>query len=138
MKKKNLEIGQEKTIVDTSEKNGKNNKVKIIVICAVLLLVGAFGYFGYQYYELKKPIEEDWGEKFYVYLKDVNEKKNVDKAGLPKDLKRSDLSFYEVENVNDPIMVINYEKEKQNYSNVYYILDVKVNVIVYNQLSEII
>lgn len=137
MKKKNLEISQEKTSVDTSEKKGKNNKVKIIVICAVLLLVGAFGYFGYQYYELKKPIEEDWGEKYYVYLKDVNEKKNGDKAGLPKDLKKSDLSFYEVENVNDPVMVINYEKEKQNYSNVYYILDGKVNVIVYNQPSEI-
>ena len=43
------------------------------------------------------------------------ENKKQEEAGLPENLKESELSFYEVENVSSPIMVINYEKDNQDY-----------------------
>ena len=117
----------------------QKKKLLIIISLVIVLLIGlgVGGYFYFQYKELKKPIKEDWGQKYYVYLKDVNENKRLEDAGLPKDLKKSELSFYEVENVNEPVMVINYQKDNQDYSNVYYISDDKVNTLVYNQPSTV-
>lgn len=118
----------------------ENSKKKIAIISLVIALLiglGIGGYFFYQYQELKKPIKEDWGQKYYVYLNDVNENKKSEDAGLPKDLKNSELSFYQVENVNEPIMVINYQRDKQDYSNIYYISNDKVNVLVNTQPSSV-
>lgn len=121
------------------KKEMKSKKKLVIISLSVILLVGLIlgGYFFYQYQELKKPIKEDWGQKYYVYLNDVNKNKKSEDAGLPKDLKKSELSFYEVENVNEPVMIINYQKDKQDYSNVYYISNDKVNVLVNNQPSSV-
>lgn len=118
----------------------KKQKKKSLIIISLLFFIIAIsigGYFYFQYKELKKPIKENWGQKYYVYLKDVNENKRGEDAGLPNDLKKSELSFYEVKDVKQPVMVINYQKDKQDYSNVYYISDDKVNVIVYNQPSTV-
>lgn len=119
------------------EKKQKNKVV--IVLCSLIALatLAIGGYFWYQHRELKKPIKEDWGQKYYMYLKDVNENKKEQEAGLPKNIKESKLSFHKVENIEKPVMVINYEKEKQDYSNVYYIYNNKVNVLVYNQPTKI-
>ena len=115
-------------------------KKKIIIISLVsILLIGLAvgGYVLYQYKELKKPIKESWGQKYYVYLKDINENKKHEEAGLPKNLKKSELSFHKIENIENPVMVINYEKENQTYSNVYYIENDKINTIIYNEPSKI-
>ena len=85
-------------------------KKKILIISLVsILLVGLAvgGYVLYQYKELKKPIKESWGQKYYVYLKDINENKKHEEAGLPKNLKESELSFHKIENIENPVMVIN-------------------------------
>ena len=99
-------------------------KKKLVIISLIIFLLlglGIGGYFFYQYKELKKPIKQSWGQKYYMYLKDVNENKKQDDAGLPKKLKKSELTFYDIENVKDPVMVIDYKKENEEYSNVYYI-----------------
>lgn len=115
-------------------------KKKLVIISLIIFLLlglGIGGYFFYQYKELKKPIKQSWGQKYYMYLKDVNENKKQDDAGLPKKLKKSELTFYDIENVKDPVMVIDYKKENEEYSNVYYIYEEKINVLTYQQPSKI-
>ena len=113
-------------------------KIVIISLVALLLLgLGVGGYFFYQYKELKKPIKQEWGQKYYMYLKDVNENNKQENAGLPKNLKTSELSFYDIENVKDPVMVIDYKKENEEYSNFYYIYEYKINVLTYQQPTKI-
>ena len=131
---------QKKHKLEEISKREKKSKSKIIIIlCLVVFLVALSigGYFWYQYNELKKPIKEDWGQKYYMYLKDVNENKKEEDAGLPKNLKESTLSFFKIENIERPVMVIDYEKDKQEYSNVYFISKNKVNVLIYNQPSKV-
>lgn len=115
----------------------KKKLLIILLLSAFSIMLSIGGYFFYQYQELKKPIKEDWGQKYYVYLRDINENKKEEDAGLPKDLKKSELSFHEIENVKEPVMIINYKKDNQDYSNVYYISDDKVNTLVYNQPSTV-
>lgn len=116
----------------------KKNKTVIIILIIILIIAIITGiYFFYQYRELKKPIKQKWGQKYYMYLKDISENKKQNDAGLPKDLKKSELSFYESENIKDPVMVIDYMKDNQKYSNVYYIYNDSVNVLVYKKPSQI-
>ncbi len=117
------------------EKKEKSKNKKCIFIIIGLIILGIGGYFGYKYFEFKKPIEEKWGETYYVYLKDIKE--NAKKAGLPDKLNNAKIGFYDVISVKDPIMVIEYEKNKETYSNIYYIENDKVNNIIYNEPTEI-
>ncbi|MBQ9011363.1 MAG: hypothetical protein IJ093_01800 [Bacilli bacterium] len=119
------------------EEEGKKtkSKKKIIIISLIIVLLlcalGIGGYFLYQYKKLKEPIKSNWGQTYYMYLKDVNENGKQEKASLPKDPKDAKLTFYEVEDVKDPIMVITYTQAKEDYSNVYYIHNNKVNILNY-------
>ena len=82
--------------------------------------------------ELKKPLKEEWGQKYYVYLRD---KKKSTK--LPKKLKNAKINFYDLEKVDDPVMVIKYEENGDTFSNVYYIKDDNVEPITYQKPTEI-
>ena len=76
------------------KKKKKMSKKKIIIILIAILLVicvGFGGYFYYQYRELKKPISKDWGQRYYLYLKDINENGMEEDAALPVDVKDADL-----------------------------------------------
>lgn len=122
------------------KKKKKMSKKKIIIILIAILLViciGFGGYFYYQYKELKKPISKDWGQRYYLYLKDINENGMEEDAALPVDVKDADLSFYEVEDLDDPVMTISYQKGSKVYSNVYYISNDKINVLSYNDPTSI-
>ena len=112
-----------------------DKRLLVIISLSFLVLLGIGGYFLYEYLELKKPIDEKWGDTYYVYLKDI--KNNKKKAGLPNKLNKAKVGFYKVKDVKDPIMVIEYEKDKETYSNIYYIENDKVNNIVYNEPTEI-
>ena len=123
-------------------KNEEKNKVKkskkkpiIITIIAIVLvaIIGVGGFFGWQYLELKKPIEKKWGQTYYLYIKDALEIANNDNAndtGITKDMKNAKIGFSEIENIEDPVMILSYEKDNNQYSNIYYIKDDKVNRIV--------
>ena len=124
-----------------SKKEKKTIKIDkrlfIVLIVILVLILGVGGYFLYQYLEFRKPLDVEWGQKYYAYLKDIKENKKNQKAGLPEKLKNSKIGFYEVNNVKDPIMVIEYEKNDETYSNVYYIKNNKINNIVYTEPTEI-
>ena len=124
-----------------SKKEKKKIKIDkrlfIVIIIILILILGVGGYFLYQYFEFKKPLKEEWGQKYYVYLKNIKENKKNKEAGLPEKLKNSKIGFYEVNDVKDPIMIIEYEKNKETYTNMYYIKNEKVNNIVYKEPTEI-
>ena len=124
-----------------SKKEKKTIKIDkrlfIVIIIILILILGVGGYFLYQYFEFKKPLKEEWGQKYYVYLKNIKENKKNKEAGLPEKLKDSKIGFYKVNDIKDPIMVIEYEKNNETFSNVYYLKDNAVNNIVYTEPTEI-
>ena len=114
------------------------SKKKIVIVIGIILVICLLvcGYlfkdkiFGNKSDKLKTT----WGETYYLYLKDINENKLYDKAGLPSDVKDAKVSIFNVTDIKEPVMTISYNKEDNNYTNVYYIEDDKVNALVYNDL----
>lgn len=128
------------TSIDHEVKKEKKNHKKLIIGIVVAILVLALaigGYFLKQYLDLKKPIDDAWGQTYYVYLKDIKENDKAKDAGIPNDMENARLNFYEVKNVEDPVMIMTYTKDDDSYSNVYYIEDNKVNALTYNESTNI-
>ena len=122
-----------KTSKRNNEKNNKN-KVKVIgIIVLVLIGLSVCGFFGYKYYSENKL--DNWGQTYYVYLK--NAKKNPESAKLDKNMENAQLKFIDLKNQDDPAMVITYKKNKQQYTNVYYIQNNVVNTFVFEENTNI-
>lgn len=111
----------------------KNTKKKILIIGIILIAIiisSICGYFVYKEMKFKEPIKEEWGQKYYVYLKEQDDI-------VPKESENTKLNFIEVNNQEHPVMVVKYEVKKEVYSNIYFIEDNKVNAIIYQQPSNI-
>ena len=83
-----------------------------------------------------------WGNTYYAYLKDaINEKDLTDaeeKYGMKLDMNDAKLQFCEVEENQDPAMIMLYKKNENQYVNVYQINDEKkVTYVSYKQPTEI-
>ena len=117
------------------------NKKKLIIIISIILVIGilVIGYifkdklFGSK----EKKLSTTWGETYYVYLKDIKDNNKYKEAGLPSDLKSVKVSFVSVGDIKDPVMTITYDKDKKEYTNIYYINNDKVDAIVYNEPTSI-
>ena len=117
------------------------SKKKIVIVIGIILVICLLvcGYlfkdkiFGNKSDKLKTT----WGETYYLYLKDINENKLYDKAGLPSDVKDAKVSIININDIKEPVMTISYNKEDNNYTNVYYIEDDKVNALVYNEPTSV-
>ena len=121
-------MGKEKN----SKKKEKRNKTGLIigiVLGVILLSVG--GYFLYKYIKFKTPIDEVWGETYYVYLKDSQ--KDEKKATIPKEAKEEKVKFVKPKKQKDPVMVVTYEIKEEVHTNIYFIEENKVNAYVYEQ-----
>ncbi len=63
------------------EKKGKGKIVIILIIILLVIAIAAVGaYFAYQYIDEKKPIEQEWADTYYNFIKnsdkeETNEKK---------------------------------------------------------------
>lgn len=134
-------VKRETKITRVEKNKKKKNKKKIIIISiigviliasiiAILLLGG-----NKEKTKKEKAFKEKWGEIYYEYLKDVKED-NADKAGLPETMEDAKINFYDVDTV-DPIMAISYELNDDEYTNIYFINDNKVDAIVYNEPTDI-
>lgn len=113
-------------------KNKKTNKIYILIIILLIITV-TLSILIKNRIDLNKPLNEEWGNKYYLYLKEIKKSKNVKKAGLNENIKKAKISFYQVKNIDNPVMVIKYSQNKKDYSNVYYIKNNKINVLVYKE-----
>ncbi len=138
-KKEQKQAVTEETVV-VSPKKEKSNKNLMICLVSVLVIVGLAvgGFFLKKYLEEEKPVEKNtWGKTYYVYLKEMKEEQKEEEAGIPEEMEDARISFYEISNLEDPIMVLDYQVEDENYSNIYYIEDGKVNALTYQTPTEV-
>ena len=121
-------MGKEKNSKNREKKN-KTGLVIGIVLGVIVLAVG--GFFLYKYIKFKTPIDEVWGETYYVYLKDSQ--KDEKKATIPKEAKEEKVKFVKPKKQKDPVMVVTYEIKEEVHTNIYFIEENKVNAYVYEQ-----
>lgn len=137
MAKKKVNVDENKEEKELNEEvNKAENKSKkkiIIIIGAIvfsLIILGICGYFIYQEVKFREPIKEDWGQKYYVYLKE-------EKEVIPDEAENAKINFVETKEQEKPVMVVKYEKKKKTYANVYYIENNVVNTIIYNEPTNV-
>ena len=83
-----------------------------------------------------------WGDTYYAYLKDAVNEEDINiaesKYGIILGMKDSKIQFCEVDEGQDPTMIMTYKRENNSYVNVYQITDKnKVNYIAYKQPTEV-
>ena len=106
------------------EKKTKKKLIAIITIIIVIVIIAAIGgYFLYQKLELEKPIETEWGEIYYSYVKEatIEETKTNEEIGITDDMQNMQLQFCGVNQKEDPLMLLSYTKEGETYHNIYQI-----------------
>jgi len=137
-KREQNEQVKEKPVIANTNKEKKNRNF-IIGFVVVLLIAGLVigGFYLKQYLDEAKPVEEAWGQTYYVYLKEVEEEGKEKEAGIPEKMEDARITFYEVSNLDDPIMVLDYQVEDETYSNIYYIEKEKVNALTYQEPTEV-
>lgn len=123
---------KEKTENTKSEEGvKKKGKGKIFLIFIIILFVIAIaaggGYFAYQYIEENKPIEQEWADTYYNYIKGSDEEEASETTKIQNDSK---IGFIEVADVEDPVMIVEYEKDDEDVSDVYYINEGKVSNVI--------
>ena len=114
---------KEKTENTKSEEGvKKKGKGKIFLIFIIILFVIAIaaggGYFAYQYIEESKPIEQEWADTYYNYIKGSDEEEASETTKIQNNSK---IGFIEVADVEEPVMIVEYEKDDENVSDIYYI-----------------
>lgn len=111
----------------------------LVIVITTAVIIG---------FVLNKNSEEDdsigskWGDTYYAYLKEaINEEDlsvSEERYGIMLDMKDAKLQFCEVEEGQDPTMIMSYKKNDSSYINVYQITDdKKVNYIAYKQPTEV-
>ena len=96
-----------------------NKEVKI-TIGVLLLIIVSIGLLLVVNKKEKKveDITTTWGKEYYKFLKD-----DVVIENQGTKIKEYNLNFYEIEGINDPVMVIDYQFNGKTYSNIYYITE---------------
>ena len=125
-KKKKSKGSKKKNSKEKDDEKEKKSLLKIIALVIVLLLViGVGGFFGYKKFQSSQSVGSDWGDTYYDFI--LDSKTNDTKVAI-KD--NSKIEFIEVPEVKDPIMVVNYEKDSKNYSDIYYINSTEIKNII--------
>lgn len=132
----------EENINDKKENVGKKKKVRIIVLIIAIIIVfigaGIGGYFIYKHNkEENEPIESSWANTYYEYIKEVKDKQtdNSNANGVERNIveddqnnrvmkkieNNSEIKFINVDEIEDPVMVVEYKDNDKTYSDIYYI-----------------
>ena len=111
-----------------TKKDKKNNKTKkIIIISLVAVLLIGLGIVGglliKKQMDFKKPIKTDWGDTYYNYIKD-NFDKQIENTSEDLKVDSFKVNFYEVKEVEEPIMIMTYNNDE--YNKIFYIEDNEV------------
>ncbi|MBR3898135.1 MAG: hypothetical protein IKJ43_02505 [Bacilli bacterium] len=129
----NSYLKEEALELEGKKENNKNNSVKkFLLILLIVCVLGGLGFGLFKYFESQKPIKQVWGNTYYEYLRDFKKKDSPYPDGVK--IEKPDeyqLHFYDVKGSDDPVMVLDYQYNNENYVNVYYIKDEIVNSINY-------
>lgn len=114
----------------------------IPIILVLLILIAAIVGLIILIKNKDKSVGSKWGDTYYAYLKEATSEKDLkaaeEKYGMMLDMKEAKLQFCEVEENEDPTMIMTYQKNESQYVNVYQITeDDKVSYIAYKQPTEI-
>ena len=128
---------QNKTSTEPKKEKKSKKGLIIALVIIILVLIGASigGYFLYKKYQLEKPLETAWGQTYYTYLKSVAESGNTEKINELNN--GTKLNFYDIEDIEEPVMILSYEKEDEEYSNIYFIENGAVNSRTYDFPTDI-
>lgn len=96
----------------------KETKIGVITLIVIIALIGIalVAIKSYNNKHLEDAIETTWGQEYYKYLT-----KNLMDQDTKDKIKTYTVDFYKIEDLDNPIMVVEYEYEGDSYSNIYYI-----------------
>ena len=102
-----------------------SKKVKIIIIVVSIIILIAIiavaGYFISRNMKVNESIGSTWGDTYYAYLKGVKKSEDKTQYGLNSDTNNVTVEFIQAIEEKDPVMVMTYQKDASEYSNIYYI-----------------
>lgn len=124
VKEKNETLKSDNKKAETKKKSKKGLIIAISII-VILVLIGASigGYFLYKKIQLEKPLDVAWGQTYYTYLKSIAEDESKKETYGFNNSTNTKIEFCDIEIEEEPVMVISYEKDTEDYSNIYYIKD---------------
>lgn len=100
-----------------------SKKTKIIIISvsilAVIALIVVIG-FVVRNMMLNESVGSTWGDTYYAYLKEVKTSEDKIKYGFEQEMNNVSVEFVQADEDKNPVMVISYQKENNEYSNIYY------------------
>ena len=122
-----------------TKKEKKNNKTKKIIIISIIavLLIGlgiVGGLLIKKQMDFKKPIKTDWGDTYYNYIKD-NFDKQIENTSENLKVDSFKVNFYEVKEVEEPIMIMTYNNDE--YNKIFYIEDNEVKYFAPTEKTDI-
>ena len=116
-----------------TKKNSKNITIVLLITVIVIIIAAVGGYFGYKYIEDNKPIEQEWANTYYNYIKDQNNEESSENEIQ----NNSKIGFIGIEDVENPIMVVEYNKEGKTNTDIYYINEGTVKNIIDIGISDV-
>ena len=119
---------------NTKSKSSKKITIIIVLVTIIVIAVAAVGgYFAYEYMEEKKPIEQEWANTYYNYIKEQNN----EETGENKIQNNSKIGFVNITEVENPVMIVEYKKEEKTYTDIYYINEGTVKNIIDLGISDV-
>ena len=119
---------------NTKSKSSKKTTIIIVLVTIIVIAVAAVGgYFAYEYMEEKKPIEQEWANTYYNYIKEQNN----EETGENKIQNNSKIGFVNITEVENPVMIVEYKKEEKTYTDIYYIKEGTVKNIIDLGISDV-
>ena len=99
----------------------KKKVIIIFVILIILAIVGTVGYFIYKKINEINPLELEWVQTYYSYMKTKNEKSKEKQIALKYHREDDEIQFCEIENIKYPVMLYKYKELGVDFTEVYYI-----------------
>ena len=99
----------------------KQSRKLLLLLLLIWLVVG--GYYFYKTNKEKNTLKTDWGETYFVYLKDFknNYYNGRHEYETAKEDGEYDIKFYNIDNYKEPIMVAKYEYNDNTFLDIFYI-----------------
>lgn len=100
----------------------KKNKTIIIVVSVVVLIaiLAIVGYIVIRNMSLNESVGSTWGDTYYAYLKEIKTAEDKTQYGLEQDINNVSVEFIQASEDKNPVMVMSYQKDNEEYSNIYY------------------